>query len=74
MTETIDSPVKSPRRLSEKEAAKYLGPISVRTLQDWRTKGAGGPAFSKLGKRVAYSVADLDAFIAAHRIEPKAAA
>lgn len=74
MTEKLHTPVEFPRRLSETEAAKYLGPISVRTLQDWRTKGVGGPAYSKLGKRVAYSVADLDAYLAAQRVEPKAAA
>lgn len=60
------------RRLSEKEAAAYLGPVSVRTLQDWRTKGTG-PTYSKLGKRVAYSTADLDAFLAHGRVVAKAA-
>lgn len=67
--ETMDT--QTPRRLSEKEAAKYLGPVAVRTLQDWRGKGSG-PAFVKLGKRVAYAVADLDAYLAAQRVEPKA--
>lgn len=61
------------RRLSEREAARYLGPLSVRTLQDWRNRGAG-PAYTKLGKRVAYDIADLDAFLSTHRVEPKAAA
>jgi hypothetical protein len=65
---------KSPGRLlSEKEAASHLCLVSVRTLQDWRVRGAG-PAYTKLGRRVAYAVADLDAFEAAGRIEPKAAA
>ena len=62
----------SKRGLSEREAASYLGPITVRTLQDWRTKGVG-PAYSRLGRRVCYSVDDLDLFIARTRIEPKAA-
>lgn len=62
----------SPRRLSEREAATYLGPVTPRTLQDWRIKGIG-PAYTKLGGRIAYDVADLDAFIAAQRVEPKAA-
>ena len=61
------------RRLSEREAAAYLGPVSVRTLQDWRTQKVG-PPYSKLGKRVAYDVADLDAYIHAHRVEPKVGA
>ena len=58
------------RRLSEREAAAYLGPVSVRTLQDWRVQGVG-PTYSKLGKRVAYDVRDLDAFLLANRVEPK---
>ncbi len=61
------------RRLSEREAAAYLGPVGVRTLQDWRLRGVG-PAYSKLGKRVVYDTTDLDAFLAAGRVEPKAAA
>lgn len=65
--------VKSPWRLSEKEAAQYLGPVAVRTLQDWRNRGVG-PIYTKLGKRVAYAVADLDAYLSAHRVAPKAVA
>src|SRR3546814_14229411 len=42
-----------PRRLSEREAAAYLGPVTPRTLQDWRIKGMG-PAYTKPGGRVAY--------------------
>lgn len=59
-----------PRRLSESEAATYLGVLSVRTLQDWRRKRVG-PAYSRLGRRVAYSTEDLDAYLAASRVEPK---
>lgn len=62
----------SARRLNEREAAAYLGPVSVRTLQDWRVQGVG-PTYSKLGKRVAYDVLDLDAFLVANRVEPKTA-
>lgn len=67
---TTDGP-QAARRLSEREAAAYLGPLSERTLQDWRTKGTGGPAYIKVGRRVAYDVADLDAFLKANRVEPK---
>ena len=59
------------RRLSEREAAAYLGPVTQRTLQDWRTNGVG-PAYSKLGRRVCYAIEDLDAFVARTRVEPKA--
>ena len=61
------------RALSEREASQYLGPVSVRTLQDWRVRGIG-PAYIKLGRRVAYEPADLDAFRIAGRVEPKAGA
>lgn len=61
------------QRLSEREAAEYLGPVSVRTLQDWRNRGTG-PAYTRLGRRIAYDVADLDAFLAAERVEPKTGA
>ena len=61
------------RRLSEREAATYLGGgMSARSLQDWRCQGVG-PAYAKLGKRVVYDIADLDAFVSANRVEPKAA-
>lgn len=59
------------RRLSEREAAQYLGQVNVRTLQHWRLAGRG-PTYHKLGKRVAYDVRDLDAFLAAGRVEPTA--
>lgn len=61
------------RLLSEREASAHLGPVSVRTLQDWRMRGIG-PAYTKLGRRVAYDIADLDAFKMAGRVEPKVAA
>lgn len=61
------------RWLSEREAAAYLGPVSPRTLQDWRTK-AVGPPYSKAGRRVCYCTDDLDAFLASARVEPKTTA
>jgi hypothetical protein len=57
------------RPLSEREAAAKLG-LSPRTLQDWRRRSCG-PAFLKLGKRVAYHPHDLDAFEASCRVQPK---
>lgn len=39
--------------LDETEAARFLA-ISIRTLQAWRTKGAG-PPFVRLGRAVRYS-------------------
>ena len=61
------------RLLSEREASDYLCTISMRTLQEWRVRRVG-PAYTKLGRRVAYHVDDLDAFMAAGRVEPKVSA
>ena len=43
------------------EAASYLR-SNARTLARWRYAGHG-PAFTKIGRRVAYQRASLDAFI-----------
>lgn len=51
--------------LSRSQAAQYLG-LSPKTLEVRAHRG-GGPAFSKIGKRVIYSRADLDAWVAAHQ-------
>lgn len=62
--------VRPTRRLSEREAAAYLGArVSPRTLQGWRNRGIG-PAYSKMCGRIAYDIADLDAFLASARVEP----
>lgn len=53
------------RLLSTSEAATYCGG-SASTFEKLRCFG-GGPAFIKLGRRVAYSTEDLDAWIAANR-------
>jgi hypothetical protein len=39
--------------------------ISVRTLQRWRGVGSG-PAFLRLGCRIAYRLSDIESFEAAH--------
>ena len=61
----------APLHLSERQEGEFLG-VSERTLQDWRGKRVG-PIYCKLGKRVVYDVRDLGAFVAARRVEPKAA-
>jgi hypothetical protein len=45
------------------EAAAYLR-SNTRTLERWRTTGSG-PAFVKIGRRVAYTGAALGKFVAA---------
>ena len=51
--------------LAVEAAATYTG-ISASTLNKLRVFG-GGPAYLKLGRRVAYSVSDLDAWLASKR-------
>ncbi|MBK8158739.1 MAG: helix-turn-helix domain-containing protein [Rhodospirillaceae bacterium] len=53
----------SSKLFSEREAAQYLS-LSPRTLQQWRWTG-DGPRFVKLGRRVAYSIHELDNFVTA---------
>ncbi len=47
-------------------AAEYVG-CSPRTLEKNRCYG-GGPKYAKLGRRVVYRVADLDAWIEEHLV------
>jgi Helix-turn-helix domain len=51
----------SPRYLRTVEAARYLS-LSPRTLEKHRTYGTG-PAYRKIGGRVVYAVADLNAWV-----------
>lgn len=51
-----------PRYLRTKEAAEFLS-LSARTLEKHRTYGTG-PGYHKLGGRVVYSVAELEAWVA----------
>ena len=49
-------------------ALKALGPYS--TLAHWRSEGRG-PAFIKIGSRVAYSGKALNEWLAARTVKPK---
>jgi predicted DNA-binding transcriptional regulator AlpA len=51
-----------PQLLNQREAAD-LCRLSPRTLERWRCRG-GGPVYRKLGRRVLYRPADIDAWIA----------
>ncbi len=57
---TSDPNKPGPVYLDNKQAAYFLK-ISPRTLEKHRVKG-GGPRFRKLGRRVVYAVADLEAW------------
>lgn len=50
-----------PRTMTAPQAAEYVG-VSKTMMDDFRSKG-GGPRYIKIGRRVLYDVADLDAWI-----------
>lgn len=52
-------------KLNVQAAARYIG-LSPSTLNKFRVFG-GGPVFLKLGRRVAYDLADLDAWLSERR-------
>jgi|TARA_B100000519_G_C14189694_1_gene412531 hypothetical protein len=62
-----DTPAQPQRYLTNDEAAEYLR-LSPRTLEKQRVIG-GGPKFRKFGRRVMYTVADLDAWADARSYE-----
>lgn len=55
------------RRLNTVDAAEYLG-VRPGTMEVWRSLGKG-PRYIKLGARVVYEIADLDAFAASRAVE-----
>lgn len=55
------------KRVDTKEAALILG-LSAGTLEVWRCLGRG-PRYKKIGRRVFYDVADLEAFANAETVE-----
>lgn len=69
-----------PATLNEADAATYLG-VSHFTLRQARARTwakpyrqPSGPAYLKLGRSVRYRLADLDAWLDAHRIDRRASA
>lgn len=54
--------------LNTSQAAERLG-VSARFLEDARAAGTG-PAYFRLGRRIAYAAADLDAWLSAQRRPP----
>ena len=60
-TTTVDPNVR-PAALDGAGAAAYLGGLSAHTLRNWRTRGVG-PRYLRLGDRVVYRIADLDAYL-----------
>lgn len=62
----------SPRLLDPMEAGRRLS-ISPITLASWRCRGKG-PSYVKIGGKVFYRPADIDAFVNAAVIDPTATA
>ena len=58
------------QHLSQQELANRWR-VSPRTLERWRHAG-GGPAYIKIGHRVAYPMADVAAFEVTHRVAANA--
>jgi predicted DNA-binding transcriptional regulator AlpA len=56
----MQDPALPPRYLRTPEAARFLG-LSHRTLEKHRTYGTG-PVYRKIGGRVVYALADLQAW------------
>jgi len=56
------TPAMPPRHLTTPEAARFLS-LSSRTLEKHRTYGTG-PVYRKIGGRVIYTLADLEAWTA----------
>ena len=52
-------------------AGRYSGKVSVKTLANWRSTGAG-PAYTKIGGRVFYAVNDVMHWEARRQITPSA--
>jgi len=50
------------QKFDQTEAARYLGAINPRTLENWRVYGRG-PRYLKVGDRVVYRRRDLDAWL-----------
>jgi hypothetical protein len=55
---------------TETSLAEKYG-IKPQTWRKWRTRGRG-PAFYRLGGKIRYSLSDVEAWIAANRVEPGA--
>lgn len=57
------------RKLNTIEAAQYLR-LKPATLEIWRCLGKG-PAYLRLGRRVLYEVADLEAYATVRKIHTR---
>ncbi|OBF56718.1 hypothetical protein A5756_10515 [Mycobacterium sp. 852002-53434_SCH5985345] len=64
---TVGSPAPS-ASVESAVAAPMIG-VEPQTLKLWRRKGIG-PRYVKFGNRIRYRVSDIEAWLAAHTVEP----
>jgi len=57
------------RFMDTRQAAKFLN-LKPQTLMNWRHRRCG-PPYHRLGGRIIYDLADLEAYLARHRIVPE---
>lgn len=60
---------KSAEFLTTSEVAEILQ-VEPETVSDWRARGEGPPHY-RVGRAIRYKRADLDAWLASNRVEPK---
>ena len=56
-----------PAAMKPADAAAYVA-VPVGTLANWRSEGRTDPAYVKVGAKIVYLVADLDAWLLANRV------
>ena len=61
------------RELLTTEAAACVLGLKPGTLEVWRWRGCG-PAYSRVGSRIRYSIDDLRAYLVTRRVDPRASA
>jgi hypothetical protein len=56
--------------VTERDAAAYIG-LTVAYLRKARYLGDRGPAYLRIDRTIRYRIADLDAWLEQHRVEPR---
>lgn len=72
-SDQVSAATPRPTRLLDPQEASTCLRVAKQTLARWRCHGQG-PRFVRLGGRIFYDVADLDAFIAANKFHSTAEA
>lgn len=62
-------PTTPAQTIAEPDASRYVG-LSVAYLRQARRLGRG-PAYLRIGRTIRYCIADLDQWLAAHRVQTR---